>query len=586
MKKKAWRNGLFSPENIKTAAFLFYSVIFLFNAFGFYPRINAGAPLHILLFTLAGLALYFISAAGSAKNESRFFYITLLVCLIAANITGGPASPFKYSLLALVLYSAAAGKTRRAAGAALFFVAGMASEIRNFSGYEAGLLPASFVTAVVMRFTGGKNKSSTPAETAAHESGKGVEDFKESAYSLLDNLMNAYLSLLKPVSILLFLKPPSGGAKYSIMAAASRHKELIDNDYELDSSDGIIGAALKKNDFFMLDTGAVKMPYYKKSPEIKSAAVFPVVMNSLLGFIVADFDTGTEENNREQLKESLQKLAEEVLNMLELLDISKKAVINEQRVSRLYEINEKLNLLEGKSRMLEVFFNELRAFDIVSGYYAGYDPGNGSFCVSEVFNYPGNAKGAVFSADDDEIVRYLIRESGAAVIENTQEKNIRLNLNLRGAGSFLIALLKSGNTTHGFIKLDKAGGAKFTDFEVKTIKMIFSRLVMLMENAELYERIKRQATEDGLTGIYNHLTFQEMLGTAIDKNDRRLCGPVSLALMDIDFFKKFNDEFGHQEGDNVLKRVALMLTDFTAKYENTFAARYGGEEFVFVMEGY
>jgi two-component system cell cycle response regulator len=56
--------------------------------------------------------------------------------------------------------------------------------------------------------------------------------------------------------------------------------------------------------------------------------------------------------------------------------------------------------------------------------------------------------------------------------------------------------------------------------------------------------------------------------------------------MDIDHFKKFNDTFGHQEGDRVLLKVADMLRKFEKENPGTFAARYGGEEFVFVLNNY
>ena len=68
------------------------------------------------------------------------------------------------------------------------------------------------------------------------------------------------------------------------------------------------------------------------------------------------------------------------------------------------------------------------------------------------------------------------------------------------------------------------------------------------------------------------------------RKDNSYSWSVFLALIDIDFFKKFNDSFGHQEGDRVLKKLAAALQQISAKYPGTFPARYGGEEFVFVME--
>ena len=193
--------------------------------------------------------------------------------------------------------------------------------------------------------------------------------------------------------------------------------------------------------------------------------------------------------------------------------------------------------------------------------------------------------GAVkFKPAEDEIIKNLMSGEGSALIADTARRNMALNFRRANIDSFFISLLKSGSNTYGFIKLDKEKGYSFSEFEIKTIKMLLTRVVLLLENAALYEKIRKQATEDGLTGLCNHLTFQERLRAAVEKSGADGKPRVALALTDIDHFKKFNDTFGHQEGDNVLKKVAVMLRKFTDENPGTFAARYGGEEFVVVFE--
>src|SRR5690606_1048994 len=103
------------------------------------------------------------------------------------------------------------------------------------------------------------------------------------------------------------------------------------------------------------------------------------------------------------------------------------------------------------------------------------------------------------------------------------------------------------------------------------------------KNAELLaanRRLSALATTDGLTGIANHRALQERLGQfiAASRGGRRFC----LAMVDVDHFKKFNDEFGHQAGDEVLVRVADALEKGIR--ENDFVARYGGEEFCVLFD--
>jgi diguanylate cyclase (GGDEF)-like protein len=89
------------------------------------------------------------------------------------------------------------------------------------------------------------------------------------------------------------------------------------------------------------------------------------------------------------------------------------------------------------------------------------------------------------------------------------------------------------------------------------------------------------AVTDGLTALWNHRWFQEMLEEAL-KSLRENGDPFSLVLLDIDHFKKFNDDYGHQVGDEVLIGVAETLQ--TTARSNELPARYGGEEFAIILQ--
>lgn len=94
------------------------------------------------------------------------------------------------------------------------------------------------------------------------------------------------------------------------------------------------------------------------------------------------------------------------------------------------------------------------------------------------------------------------------------------------------------------------------------------------------EKLSRLATTDGLTGLPNHRAFQERLEAEIAQAIETGL-PLSVALIDVDLFKVFNDDFGHQAGDAVLRRVAIALESAGLG----FVARYGGEEFVALLPG-
>ncbi|MEK7773579.1 MAG: diguanylate cyclase, partial [Deltaproteobacteria bacterium] len=103
-------------------------------------------------------------------------------------------------------------------------------------------------------------------------------------------------------------------------------------------------------------------------------------------------------------------------------------------------------------------------------------------------------------------------------------------------------------------------------------------------NRKLEERnaiLQRLSVLDGLTGIANRRHFDEILKQEW-KRGHRDASSLAIIMIDIDFFKKFNDNYGHQGGDDCLKRAASALSD-TLHRPGDFIARYGGEEFVVLL---
>ncbi|HEX8961334.1 MAG TPA: diguanylate cyclase [Geobacteraceae bacterium] len=116
---------------------------------------------------------------------------------------------------------------------------------------------------------------------------------------------------------------------------------------------------------------------------------------------------------------------------------------------------------------------------------------------------------------------------------------------------------------------------------------ILSKIRFLIAQKRNYEFLKRsydiavaQARTDPLTGLFNLRQFWETLDREIERSRRysRFC---SLAMIDIDFFKQYNDRYGHLQGDEVLKQAAVVFREHIRNSD--IAARYGGEEFVVIM---
>ncbi len=101
-----------------------------------------------------------------------------------------------------------------------------------------------------------------------------------------------------------------------------------------------------------------------------------------------------------------------------------------------------------------------------------------------------------------------------------------------------------------------------------------------IELRRMNELLHQQALTDGLTGLYNHRAFQEKLHKEYLRAQRHFL-PLAVIMADVDYFKNYNDSFGHPAGDEALKTVASILRE-TAR-ETDCVARYGGEEFVMAL---
>lgn len=122
------------------------------------------------------------------------------------------------------------------------------------------------------------------------------------------------------------------------------------------------------------------------------------------------------------------------------------------------------------------------------------------------------------------------------------------------------------------------------DMTDPSMRRVFDSFVQIFKvsysNAALQKRIHNMAIRDALTGLYNRRFFNEKLDEEVSRS-RRTRMPVSLIYMDIDHFKKYNDQNGHPMGDQLLKMFATVLQKTSRK--NDIVCRIGGEEFVIIL---
>ncbi|ABW18176.1 diguanylate cyclase [Alkaliphilus oremlandii] len=112
--------------------------------------------------------------------------------------------------------------------------------------------------------------------------------------------------------------------------------------------------------------------------------------------------------------------------------------------------------------------------------------------------------------------------------------------------------------------------------------VVYFVLSYIYRTNELYLRLKEEATRDFLTGLYNVREFEkvtnELFATIVQRKEN-----LSLLMIDIDFFKKVNDTFGHSSGDLVLKQLSTIITSSCRSFD--IVSRQGGEEFTVILLG-
>jgi diguanylate cyclase (GGDEF)-like protein/putative nucleotidyltransferase with HDIG domain len=141
-------------------------------------------------------------------------------------------------------------------------------------------------------------------------------------------------------------------------------------------------------------------------------------------------------------------------------------------------------------------------------------------------------------------------------------------------GKGLVIPIASGDDVTAIVCLNKATGV-FTNQDLFTVNALSGSSAVPLANALRFQRSRQEATTDGLTGVANVRELRRRLDAAFARPDRRDT-PLSLLLIDFDFFKSVNDELGHQHGDLVLQMGTRIVR--AAARAQDLVARYGGDE--------
>jgi diguanylate cyclase (GGDEF)-like protein len=177
-----------------------------------------------------------------------------------------------------------------------------------------------------------------------------------------------------------------------------------------------------------------------------------------------------------------------------------------------------------------------------------------------------------------------VAESGSPILIEDVEKDSRFrrrNHERYYTHSALSAPMRIQGNVIGVINVNnKRDRTCYTKTDLRLIEAMAGHAAVALCNAQRFEETLERAQHDALTGLANHGHFWSTLTKEIDRA-KRYGRQLSLAMIDVDHFKEFNDAYGHVEGDQALAGVARVIRDCSRAHD--FPARYGGEEFALIL---
>ncbi|RKX70016.1 hypothetical protein DRP53_06335 [candidate division WOR-3 bacterium] len=179
----------------------------------------------------------------------------------------------------------------------------------------------------------------------------------------------------------------------------------------------------------------------------------------------------------------------------------------------------------------------------------------------------------------DGVCGMVAQEGKPKLIQNTL--NIPFFIGDRDRPRSEIAIpLRSHDRLIGVLNVEKEGANSLDEEDLTLLSILAGHISVAIENAILYEEIGRLSITDELTGVFNYRHLLDVIKYEIERS-RRFQHSFSLIMLDIDNFKKFNDQYGHLFGDQILSALAKLLA--SSVRASDIVTRYGGDEFVIVL---
>jgi diguanylate cyclase (GGDEF)-like protein len=413
---------------------------------------------------------------------------------------------------------------------------------------------------------------------------KDMKDILNTVVYFMSRNFKAYTSLGFLVSDL--------GDKLTLNAVVTKSRNL-NYECEIEFGQGVIGSAVNKPGGFI--TGNLRsytgdLEYYKEKENINSMMIMRVMDNQskrIQGLLVVDSENMrafTDEHK--ELMYRFTQIASAMITSAKLTYQMNKVAI---QADLQYEIAKKLSESLKVEEVIDVLTQSLmRTFEHDRLVIIAYNSATAKGAVWRLIGDPGNiAEGMEFDIHDQRSLYGSVFRNRRSVVSQgfrVEQSFVRFDKDepaeVKPQDILIAPIHDDRQAVWAVVGLESNRGGVYSQSELQLLKTIMANVTTALTKARMYTEMEKLATIDGLTQIANHRKFQDIMTMEMERS-QRYNTPLTLLLMDIDHFKKFNDTYGHPVGDLVLQQVAKALQ---GSIRNTdYCARYGGEEFVVVL---
>ncbi|MEA3328779.1 MAG: sensor domain-containing diguanylate cyclase [Candidatus Omnitrophota bacterium] len=255
-------------------------------------------------------------------------------------------------------------------------------------------------------------------------------------------------------------------------------------------------------------------------------------------------------NKRLQRYSTLKNVTEDLSSTLSLEELSKVILVQTFKV-----------IGKGEEYFLSLVYRKKGGFSVLSQQRN-----------SKITKLEFRKKGDIFD-------HWVLRQKQPLIITDTQ-KDFRFNPGKQNYRSLIIAPIISKERMVGLLRINDQSSYVFSPNDLRLLDIISGLVSVAIENALLYQRTEELAIRDGLTSLYVQTYFKKQLAEECERAKISKI-MVSVLMCDLDYFKKYNDQYGHTAGDILLKGIAGILQEKIGN--NGLVARYGGEEFAVIL---